>query len=173
MTIRPEFLVLTPEDCRKVLELNHVGRLAFVNGSSVDIEPISYVAAGSWVFFRSAYGTKLEALAHNPFAAFEVDQVSGPTSWTSVVAHGTVYVLAADGGPVEKREFARAVDALRKLTPAAFTPADPTPYRETVYGLHIDSLTGRMAQPAGADRMGRVPQPARSKPKRQRTSNGF
>ena len=172
MTMRPEFLVLTPEDCRAVLERNHVGRLAFMNGPRVDIEPIGYVANGSWIFFRSAYGAKLEAFTHNPFAAFEVDQVAGPTSWVSVVAHGTIYMLPPDGGPVEQREFARAVDALRRVSPETFTAADPTPNRETVYGLHIDNLVGRMAQPAGAERKGRALQPKRKKPKRS-TTGGF
>jgi len=165
MTMRPEFLVLSPEDCRKVLARNHVGRLAFVNGPRVDIEPIGYVPSRNWIFFRSAYGTKLEALSHNPFAAFEVDQVANAASWVSVVAHGTVYMLPPDGGPIEKQTFARAVDALRKVSPAVFTPDDPTPNRETVYGLHIDTLTGRMAQPAEADREGRSLQPARRAPK--------
>lgn len=172
MTMRPEFLVLTPEDCRKVLERNHVGRLAYVNGSSVDIEPIGYVLSGNWIFFRSAYGAKLEALTHNPFVAFEVDQVAGPASWASVVAHGTIYLLPADGGPIEQREFARAVEALRELAPATFTENDPTPHREVVYGLHLDLLTGRMAQMVGANRGGRKVQPARAAPKRMKTSNG-
>jgi len=173
MMMRPEFLVLTPEDCHKVLEWNNVGRLAFLNSTFVDIEPISYVASGDWIFFRSAYGAKLEALVRHPFVAFEVDQVAAPTSWVSVVAHGTIYMLPPDGGPVEKREFMRAVDALRKLAPAAFTMDDPTPERENVYGMHIDRVAGRMAQPVGADRMGRVVQPARRPPgKRSATTNG-
>lgn len=172
MTMRPEFLVLTHEDCRRILERNHVGRLAFVNGNRVDIEPIGYVVSRDWIFFRSAYGAKLEALIRNPFVAFEVDQIAAPTSWASVVAHGTIYMLPADGGPVEQREFARAVAALREVNPVTFTAADPTPYRETVYGLHIDSLAGRMAQPAGADRKGRAVQPTRRTPKRRSTPNG-
>ena len=173
MTMRPEFLVLTAEDCRRVLERNHVGRLAFMNGNRVDIEPIGYALGESWIFFRSSYGAKLEALVRHPFVAFEVDQVAGPLSWASVVAHGTIYLLPPDGGPIEKREFERAVAELRKVSPGTFTSDDPTPDRETVYGLHIDSLTGRMAQPAGGDRGGRALQPERPKPEKLEPANGF
>lgn len=173
MTMRPEFLVLTPEDCMKVLKENHVGRLAFMNGASVDIQPIGYVANGNWIFFRSAYGTKLEALQRNPYVAFEVDQVAGPTSWASVVARGTIYLLPEDGAPIEQREFARAVAALRKAMPAAFTDEDPTPQRDVVYGLHIKELHGRMAQPAGADRGGRTAQPRRATPAGSRPRDDF
>jgi nitroimidazol reductase NimA-like FMN-containing flavoprotein (pyridoxamine 5'-phosphate oxidase superfamily) len=173
MTMRPEFLVLSDEDCRRILRLNHVGRLAFMNGNAVDIEPIGFVASGNWIFFRSAYGAKLESLERNPYAAFEVDQVGGPASWASVVARGTIYMLPADGAPVEQREFARAVAALREAMPGAFTDDDPTPYRNVVYGLHVSELHGRMAQPAGADRGGRPAQPLRAAPAGRRARDGF
>ena len=172
MTTRPRFLILEPAVCRRVLARNRVGRLAFLNQGSVDIEPIAYVARGDWIFFRSAYGAKLEALAHNPFAAFEVDEVKGPASWTSVVAHGTIYMLPPDGAPIERREFARALAALRRLSPDALTDADPTPYRDTVYGLHVDRVAGRMAQPESAPRRGRKAQPLRRAPRGRRVPNG-
>ena len=172
MTTHPQFLVLTAAECRSFLERNHVGRMAFLNEGSVDIEPISYVARGDWIFFRSAYGAKLEALSHNPYAAFEVDEVKGPTQWMSVVAHGTIYLLPADGGPVEKREFARAVASLRRVAPETLTDRDPTPYRDTVYGLHVDRVSGRTAQPASIPRRGRKIQPIRPVPTRLGTTNG-
>jgi hypothetical protein len=78
MTQSPQFVILTTSDCQEVLDRNHVGRLAFINQGTVDIQPIRYVSEGGWVFLRSAHGTKMEALAHNPFVAFEVDEVKGP-----------------------------------------------------------------------------------------------
>jgi nitroimidazol reductase NimA-like FMN-containing flavoprotein (pyridoxamine 5'-phosphate oxidase superfamily) len=130
----------------------------------VDIEPLGYVFKGSWLFLRSAYGTKIEALEHNPFVAFEVDEAKGPFDWRSVVAYGTVYMLPPDGGPVERREYQRAVKALRGVIPETLTTDDPVPARQIVYGLHIDRLTGRMALsapvpplPRRAQRMRRPP----------------
>jgi nitroimidazol reductase NimA-like FMN-containing flavoprotein (pyridoxamine 5'-phosphate oxidase superfamily) len=173
MTRAPRFLILTSEDCRAVLDRNHVGRLAFINQATIDIEPIGYVARDKWVFFRSAYGSKLEALAHNPFVAFEVDEVAGPFDWRSVVVHGTIYMLPADGAPIERRVFERAVAALRSVMPETLTPGDPTPARDTVYGLHVDRVSGRMAQPASAKPGGRRAQPVGKSPKRRSTTNGF
>ncbi|MEX2177228.1 MAG: pyridoxamine 5'-phosphate oxidase family protein [Gemmatimonadaceae bacterium] len=172
MTHAPQFLILTSSDCQDVLDRNHVGRLAFINQRTVDIEPIGYVARGNWLFFRSAYGSKLEALAHNPFVAFEVDEVKGPFDWRSVVVHGTIYMLPADGAPIERREFERALAALRRVVPETLMPSDPTPARENVYGLHIDHVSGRMAQPATAKRGGRRAQPVAKAPKRRRPTNG-
>lgn len=140
-----------------------------MNAGAVDIEPIGYVARGEWILFRSAYGAKLEALAHNPWAAFEVDEVKGPANWESVVAHGTIYMLPEDGAPIERREFARALAALRRVAPKTLTTDDPTPDRDIVYGLHIDRLSGRTGQPASAPRRGRKIQLIRRAPPRRGT----
>lgn len=168
----PEFFVLTPADCVRILARNHVGRLAFRNAESVDIEPIGYVASGDWVFMRSAHGAKLEAIAHNPFVAFEVDEIDGPFDWRSVVVHGTIYLLPKDGAPIEQRQFERALKALRSAMPGAFTAADPVPERQIVYGLHIDRREGRMAtSKRGRKPVRRTKATTRSAPRR-RTRDG-
>jgi uncharacterized protein len=142
----PAFYVLTRRECHAILTRNHVGRLAFRSAQIIDIEPIGYAASGDWLFMRSAYGAKLEALRHDPFVAFEVDEVQGPFDWRSVVAHGTIYLLAPDGAPAGRREYQRALKALRRVMPAALTLSDPVPERETLYGLHIQRLDGRLAE---------------------------
>ena len=146
MAKAPVFYDLSPSDCLKLLARNHLGRLAFRTGPSLDIAPVGYVAARDWLFMRSAYGAKLEALAHDPFVAFEVDEFKGPFDWSSVVVHGTIYLLPKDGAPVEKKVFERAVRALRSVAPETLTANDPVPDRQIVYGLHVDRVAGRMAQ---------------------------
>jgi nitroimidazol reductase NimA-like FMN-containing flavoprotein (pyridoxamine 5'-phosphate oxidase superfamily) len=173
MPTTPDFFVLTPADCAKVLARNHVGRLAFRSGQTVDIEPVGYVFSKDWLFMRSAYGAKLEAIAHDPFVAFEVDEIDGPFDWRSVVVHGTIYLLPADGAPIEQEQFRRALAALRKAMPTALTSDDPVPERQIVYGLHVDRVDGRMAR----SRPGKKPvrrKRARAKPapKRRLGRNG-
>lgn len=172
MTAPPQFLVLAPKECAAVLERNHTGRIAFLREGRVDIEPVGYVARGNWIFVRSAYGAKLEAFAHNPYVAFEVDEVDGPFDWRSVVAQGTIYMLPADGAPIEQKEFERAVKALRTIMPHALTQSDPVPERVFVYGLHVDRLSGRMAQQA-AKRSGGRKRVVRKKGTVARGRNGF
>ena len=171
---QPKFFVLTPKDCADVLQRNDVGRLAFINREIVDIEPIGYVAQGGWIFLRSAYGAKLESLAHNPYVAFEVDEIQGPLDWRSVVVHGTIYLLPHDGAPLEQREYHRAVEALRSMMPDALTDRDPVPERQIVYGLHIDRVDGRMAQSnAEAAKTSRLKAKPKAAPKRGRSPNGL
>lgn len=143
---RPRFKDLSAAESRRVLARNHVGRMAFKHERSVDIEPLGYVSTKDWIFLRSAAGSKLEALARNPYVAFEVDEVDGPFDWRSVVVHGTVYMLPKDGSPTEQREYRRAVRLFRSAMPATFTDDDPAPEREHVYGLNVQEITGREAQ---------------------------
>ena len=146
MTGPPEFLILTAADCRAVLARNHLGRLAFFNGETVDIEPIGYALKGHWLYARSAWGAKIESLARRPFVALEVDEVDGPFDWRSVVVYGTIYELPLDGSDLERRGRRRAVSAIKAAMPGSFTGHDPVPERQIVYGLHIDKLAGRMAR---------------------------
>ena len=143
---RPQFTSMTAADARRLLRRNHVGRLAFRRGASVDIEPLGYVMTGNWIYLRSAPGTKLTALRGNPYVAFEVDEVEGPFDWRSVVVHGTVYMLPEDGSPQERQARARAVRLFRRAMPETLTPDDPVPERAHVYGLNIQTFSGRRAR---------------------------
>ena len=143
---KPVFTALTDEECRAVLSRNHVGRVAFLSDGVVDIEPVHYASTNSWIFIRSAEGAKLEAFAHCPYVAFEVDEIDAPFDWRSVVAHGTVYVMADDTIGVDRRDFERAVRALRSFVPQTLRKGDPTPFRRTVYGIHLERVAGRRAE---------------------------
>jgi len=135
----PVFKKLSITASRAFLRTSSVGRLAFLNRGRVDIQPVHYAARADWLFLRSAEGSKLTALAHNPYVAFEVDDVRDPLNWKSVVVRGTMYLLDA-------AERQRAVRALREVMPETLTPDDPTPERDVVYGIHIDEVSGRIAE---------------------------
>ena len=115
----PVFGALTSEESWALLKRNHVGRLCFMNGRTVDIEPIHYVLGNQQIIMRSAAAAKLGALAHNPYVAFEVDEIDGTFNWRSVVAHGTVYLTDRDGAPRQS----------------------------IVYAVHVSSIAGRIAVP--------------------------
>lgn len=142
----PTFRELSEAECMTLLGRNHVGRLAFAHDSRVDIEPIHYVSWDGWIFGRTSEGAKLDALKRRPWVAFEVDEVRSIFDWKSIVVHGTIYFLPADGAPIERQEFERAVDMLRAFMPESLTSDDPVPWRTTVFGLHIAQVSGRVAE---------------------------
>lgn len=156
----PVFSVLDDAECRAVLSRNHVGRIAFIHERLVDIVPVSYTADGDWLFIRSAQGAKVEAFEHAPYVAFEVDEVRSATAWRSVVVHGTIYFLSAAGTASERQTHDRALSALGLGPDHVRGSDDRTPFRQIVYGIHVDKFTGRAADPAGSSSGKALPAPS-------------
>ena len=133
--------------CEALLARHQVGRLAYTFRDRVDIEPIHYVYADGHVYGRTQYGTKVEVLAHHPWVAFEVDEVSALFAWRSVVVHGRMTFPNPDGSPEERAQYERGVERFRELVPTAFTATDPTPHRDLVFMILVHDMTGRSATP--------------------------
>ena len=85
---------------------------------------------------------------HHPWVAFEIDEIESPFDWRSVVVHGALYLLAADGGDRDREEYSHAVEVLRELDAAVLTAADATPQRDVLFRIHADDITGRAARRA-------------------------
>ncbi len=144
---RPTFRTLDAFECAALMGMHHVGRLAFSFRDKVDIEPIHYAWSDGWIYGRTADGSKLRALAHNRWVAFEIDEVNALFDWRSVVVKGSLYILSpTDDGPLHG-EWDHAIALLQRVIPGAFTEDDPTPERAVVFRIHADHITGRAASP--------------------------
>ncbi|MCU0636202.1 MAG: pyridoxamine 5'-phosphate oxidase family protein [Gemmatimonadaceae bacterium] len=141
----PRFFSLDRAAIEALLSRHAVGRLAYAEGTGVQIEPIHYVYRDGWIYGRTQPGSKLTAIAHRPFVAFEVDEVDALFDWRSVVVRGAVYFLDPEGAPVDRTRYATALEALRSLVPETLAPGDPVPHRQVVFGIHADDATGRAA----------------------------
>jgi nitroimidazol reductase NimA-like FMN-containing flavoprotein (pyridoxamine 5'-phosphate oxidase superfamily) len=140
---QPEFSDLSKREIDQILRRKNVGRLAYSFRDSVDIRPIHYVWRKGWLFGRTSDGDKLVTLRHNQWVAFEVDEISGPLDWKSVVVRGTFYRLSAEGNVYDVRLYRRALRAVRDAAPDTFTTNDPVPFRSEIFGIAIDTATGR------------------------------
>jgi nitroimidazol reductase NimA-like FMN-containing flavoprotein (pyridoxamine 5'-phosphate oxidase superfamily) len=141
----PTFYDLTADEAVDLLTRNHIGRLAFSFHDRVDIEPISYVFAGGWLYARTSPGHKLSTVQHHPWVAFEVDEIHSRLDWRSVVVHGTIYFLD-DAADADRADYQKAVTVLRTADPHALTPGDPTPRRNALFRIHADEIVGKGAK---------------------------
>lgn len=141
MTTTPSMRELSREESRTLLAKKNVGRIAFTLHDRVDLEPISYVNDGDWIFGRTSAGSKLTKLLHHPWCAFEVDEVHGLFDWTSVVVKGTFQLLDPETGSPDI--YRRATKLLRKLVPGTLSAQDPAPHRDVVFGIYVNEVTGR------------------------------
>jgi uncharacterized protein len=146
--VTPTIRELTRAECDALLERNLVGRIAFTFRNRVDIEPVHYVYANSWVHGRTSPGTKLATLLHHPWVGFEVDEIDGLYDWRSVVVHGVVHLPDRDGSASDRDAYESTLGLIRKLVPLALEPGDPTPERQVLFRIHVDEITGRAATTA-------------------------
>ena len=143
----PTFRELSREESEALLGRTHVGRLAYSFHDQVDIEPIHFVYEKGWIYGRTSHGSKLTAIAHNRWVAFETDEVDSLFEWRSVVVKGAVYLLE----PGARRDesgvdyYERALDLLRGVIPETLTEQDPTPHRTILFRIAVDSIVGRAA----------------------------
>jgi hypothetical protein len=140
------FYELSLEESRALLARSYVGRIAFSVGTRVDIEPMSFIYDEGWLFGRTSQGTKLHALGHRPWVAFEVDEVEGPFDWRCVVVHGSFHVLVPEGSEYDIGIYLRATERLQAAIPGYGTSDDPGAFRTTVFGIHMTALVGRGAR---------------------------
>src|SRR5215218_9884922 len=120
----PAFRELSRDECDALLSRNVVGRIAYTFHDHVGIAPIGYVYWGDRLYLRTEPGSKLETMAHNPWVAFEVDEVEGPFDWRSVVVRGTVARLKRDGSTYDDQTYEHALTLLRGAIPQTFTKHD-------------------------------------------------
>ena len=139
----PRIVELSTEACHAMLRRHHVGRMAYAFHDRVDITPIHYVYSDGWLFARTSHGGKMDVLAHAPWVAFEVDEIESVFDWHSVVVHGTAHPMEREGSPLDAEHWARGVEALRVVVPKTGTADDPVPYRDLVFGIFVQSVTGR------------------------------
>jgi nitroimidazol reductase NimA-like FMN-containing flavoprotein (pyridoxamine 5'-phosphate oxidase superfamily) len=144
----PMVRALDRDECERFLERHRVGRLAYVHERRIYIEPLHYIYDDGWLYGRTSPGSKLVALRHNPWVAFEVDEVRGLFDWQSVVAHGAFYLLDPDGTDADVATWTLAVELLRTLVPDTLRDADPVPHRSVLFRIHVDEVSGRASLPA-------------------------
>ncbi len=140
---------LDPADAIALLERNHVGRIAFSFHDRVDVEPIGYVYDDGWIYGRTTQGSKLVAVRHNRWVAFQVDEVRSTSSWRSVVVHGALYLLSERDTPSDAHGRERAIALIRARDPVAFTDEDPAGFREMLFRIAAQEVVGREAHLAG------------------------
>ena len=81
----PEVYELTEDECWDALVGAEYGRLAAHANGGIDIFPVNFMVKDRQLFLRSAPGSKLVDIAHNPMVAIEVDGAHRRRHWSVVV----------------------------------------------------------------------------------------
>lgn len=127
-----------------VLARNHVGHLSYIANGRPELLPLHYVYTGGRIVARTSFGAKCCAWLEQPAVTFGVQENEGLFDWRSVVVRGNARILSATSMR-DRADYWRAVDALRKLIPDAFTERDPTPDRRVLLEILPTEISGRDA----------------------------
>ena len=106
----PEVTALSEEECWSALSSARVGRLAVTAEDGADIYPVNFIVKDGNLFFRTAPGSKLMAIAHSPAVAMEADGTKLLHRW-SVVVRGEAQRLSDEAEIV-----AAGIDSLDTMT---------------------------------------------------------
>ena len=121
---------VSPELCWVAIESNDLGRLAVIRPEGdVDIFPINYAVDGTKIYFRTAPGSKYDALTAQSPVALEIDGFDDDEAYSVVVK-----------GRAERLESPSEIDAADALR---LTPWIPTPKLRWVR-IRPTEVTGRV-----------------------------
>jgi uncharacterized protein len=95
--------IIEPDECRRLLAADEVGRLAIVDGGSPALFPVNYALDGDAIVFRTAPGTKLSEGTRGR-VAFEVDDFDreARTGWSVIVVGRLEEVTEYDSRTLER-----------------------------------------------------------------------
>jgi nitroimidazol reductase NimA-like FMN-containing flavoprotein (pyridoxamine 5'-phosphate oxidase superfamily) len=123
-------VVLSEEECRRLLARVHFGRIGFVAEGEPTVLPVNYAFDGAAIVFRSTHGSKLAAAIAGRRVAFQVDATDPlyQGGW-SVLVRGAAEVV---DDPAEVERLARL--PLRPWWPRA---------RDRWLRIPVERITGR------------------------------
>ncbi|WP_113701553.1 pyridoxamine 5'-phosphate oxidase family protein [Nonomuraea lactucae] len=123
-------LVLSREECLRLLSSTPIGRIVFTDRALPAVQPVTFRLDGESVVIRTAAGSKLAAATRHAVVAFEVDEFDpeARTGW-SVTAVGHARAVH---DPEE-------IERLSALPLTAWAPGE----RDHYIVVDVEQVTGR------------------------------
>ena len=140
---------MTEQECRAMLSLRHVARLACARSNQPYIVPIHVDLDGEFLYGFATLGQKIEWMRLNPLVCLEIDELMTDGHWISVVVIGHYEELPHTP---EYEGPRRVAERLFQRHPAWWEPASiPLAAHEQrtpiVFRIRIGRVTGRRAAP--------------------------
>jgi nitroimidazol reductase NimA-like FMN-containing flavoprotein (pyridoxamine 5'-phosphate oxidase superfamily) len=129
--------LLSPEEIESMLRHHHAGRLGCSVGNRPYVVPTNYVYDGTHIFSCATIGRKIEMMRQQPVVCFEVDEVSGPANWRSVIAEGVYEELVAED------ERQAVLDLLNGWSPGIVPRTLDASGQLVVFRLRLTAKSGR------------------------------
>ena len=142
---------MTSEECREILARTGFGHLGCSRDDEPYVVPMYFASETDYLYGFSTFGRKIEWMRSNPKVCVEVDEVTGHSSWASVIINGRYQELP--NTPEHSSERQHAYSLLEKRTlwwqtaQASKELRTTQPFPPIFYRIHIDAIIGHRAAP--------------------------
>jgi nitroimidazol reductase NimA-like FMN-containing flavoprotein (pyridoxamine 5'-phosphate oxidase superfamily) len=141
---------LTAAQCHDMLRRKNLGRLACSRDDQPYLVPIFFYfdVAERCVYSFSTVGQKIEWMRRNPKVCLEVDEISDPFHWTTLVVFGRYEELQGSKQESDARRRAHELFQQRRnwwLPAAGKVTGGEEHGIAVVYRIRIEEMTGRRA----------------------------
>ena len=143
---------MDPKESDAFLSRVGFGRLACARNNEPYIVPIYFGHQPGRLYGFAAFGQKIEWMRENPRVCVQVDEISAPDDWTSVVVRGRYEELPDSIEHIEKRKWALSLlEAKAPSWGVAFAASrvrtSPNTHPAVFYCIHIEALSGVRGSP--------------------------
>lgn len=144
---------MTEAECRFALKHASVGRIACARHSQPYVVPIYFAYDDDHLYAVSTIGQKIEWMRANPLVCVEIDDVTSPEDWMSVLVFGRYEELP--DLPEYKSAREQALALLQRRSARWWEPACVSEEHRNgshscmpvAYRIHIERISGRQAMP--------------------------
>ena len=143
--------ILSQEEIKKVLYKAFHGHLGCADGRNVYVVPINFAYDGEFIISHTGEGKKVEIMRVEPKVCFQVEIITSPGNWKSVIVYGTFEEV--DDEEIRKKYMQLLLKKVLPEVPQAMTrphePAGSLDRREAeglseiIYRIRINEMTGR------------------------------
>jgi uncharacterized protein len=136
---------LEDKACRHYLARHSVGRIGCYGEGRVYVVPITYAFEDDTIYGYSRPGQKIDYMRQHPEVCFEIDEIHGLRSWTSVIASGRFEELKGDAESQALRRLMQKISLVSDSQPESSLDLDFAGQfdKTIVFQIKIKSMSGR------------------------------
>jgi uncharacterized protein len=140
---------MTEQECLAFLERASLGRLACTHEDQPYIVQVWLACEERSIYVLSTFGQKIEWMRNNPKVCVAVDEITGESQWTSVIANGSYQELQQPQFTDEREHAKKLLEKRYRWWQTAFAERQAKSNEQLVepifFRIDVASVTGLRA----------------------------
>jgi uncharacterized protein len=146
---------MTQDACRSVLTRVSMGRLGCSLENQPYVVPICFAYEPDYIYVFSTFGQKIKWMRVNPKVCIQIDELTNPSQWVSVIANGTYQELPEPQYEVERAHARKLLEKRSRWWLNALAARRARSLDDFIsplfFRIHVDSVTGLCGRSEGEE----------------------